>query len=58
MPSLQRLWELFHLAQQEENADAAMCFRHAIEALNRCDYSSAQFWYRQAEMCDFALEDA
>jgi hypothetical protein len=52
MLSLQELWDRFHLAQGEQNADAALCFRRAIEAFNRCDYSSLQFWYRQAQMCE------
>jgi hypothetical protein len=52
MLSIQRLWDRFHVAQQEQNADAALCFRHAIEAYNRCDYPSVQFWYRQAEFCE------
>jgi hypothetical protein len=36
MLSLQQLWDRLHLAQQEQNADAA---RFAIEAFNRCDHS-------------------
>lgn len=51
MVSLRQLWDLFHLAQAEQNTDVATCFRYAIEAHNRCDYPSVQFWYRQAQMC-------
>lgn len=52
MLSLQQLWDRLHLAQEEQNSDAALCFRYAIEAYNRCDNSSVQFWYRQAQMCE------
>jgi hypothetical protein len=52
MLSLQELWDRLHLAQKEQNADAALCFRYAIAAFNRCDHSSVQFWYRQAQMCE------
>ena len=52
MVSIQQLWDLFHLAQEDQNVDAALCFRYAIEAYNRCDYSSVQFWYRQAQICE------
>lgn len=52
MLSLQQLWDRLHLAQQEENVDAALCFRYAIEAFNRCDHPSVEFWYRQAQMCE------
>jgi hypothetical protein len=52
MLSIRDLWDRFHLAQGEHNTDAALCFRHAIEAYNRSDYSSALFWYLQARMCE------
>jgi hypothetical protein len=55
MVSIQQLWDCFRLAQQEQNADAALCFRYAIDAYNRCDHDSVQFWYRQAEMCECAV---
>jgi hypothetical protein len=54
MLSVHQLWELLHIAQEEENSDAALCFRHAIEAYNRCDRESVEFWYRQAQMCESA----
>jgi hypothetical protein len=52
MISLQELWERFRLAQQNRNADAVLCFRHAIEAYNRCDYPSVLFWFREAQTCE------
>lgn len=52
MISIQELWEQLHIAQRDQNADAALCFRHAIEAYNRCDGQSVQFWYRQGQMCE------
>jgi hypothetical protein len=52
MISIQELWDRFRLAQNEHNADAAICLHHAIEAHVRCDYPSAVFWYRQAQMCE------
>lgn len=55
MLSLQELWDQFHMAQREQNADAVVCFRHAIAAYNRCDHASVQFWYRQAQMCESVL---
>jgi hypothetical protein len=56
MVSIHELWDRFHLAQDERNADAALCFRHAIEAHNRSDYPSVQFWYRQGETCESVAE--
>jgi hypothetical protein len=50
--SIRDLWDRLHLAQNEHNADAILCFRHAVEAYNRCDYPSVLFWYRQARMCE------
>jgi hypothetical protein len=55
MLSLQELCDRLHLAQLEQNADAVLCFRYAINAFNRCDYASVQFWYRQAQMCESEL---
>lgn len=55
MISIERIWELFRRAQNDRNADAALCFRHAIEAYNRCDYPSVTFWCEQAKECDFTL---
>lgn len=55
MISIERIWELFRRAQHDRNADAALCFRHAIEAYNRCDYPSVTFWCEQAKECDFTL---
>jgi hypothetical protein len=52
MISIQALWDRFRTAQGETNPDAALCFRHAIDAYNRCDYQSVLFWYQQAEMCE------
>jgi hypothetical protein len=52
MISIQELWDRLHIAQAEHNADAALCFHHAIEAYNRCDYASALFWYQQARRCE------
>lgn len=52
MISIQELWDRFHLAQNEHNADAAICLHHAIEAQTRSDYPSALFWYEQAQMCE------
>jgi len=52
MISMTDLWDRLHLAQKERNADAALCFRHAIEAYNRCDYPSVLFWWQQARMCE------
>ena len=52
MPSIQSLWDQLHLAQSEHNADAILCFRHAIEAFNRSDYASVAFWCEQAKMCE------
>ena len=52
MISLQDLWVRFRLAQARHNVDAALCFRHAIEAYNRCDYPSVLFWFREAEICE------
>jgi hypothetical protein len=54
MISLRELWDGFHLAQEKHNDDVALCFHHAIEAYNRCDYPSALFWYEQAQMCESA----
>ena len=56
MISIQELWDRLHLAQEEHNVDVALCFRHAIEAYNRCDYPSAVFWYRQAQQCESVAE--
>lgn len=53
MISIYALWNRFRVAQATHNADAALCLRHAIEAYGRCDYASAVFWHRQAEMCEF-----
>jgi hypothetical protein len=52
MISIQALWDRFRIAQAGSNPDASLCFRHAIEAYNRCDYPSVLFWYQQAEMCE------
>jgi hypothetical protein len=52
MISIQELWDQFHRAQGKHNADAALCFRHAIDAHNRSDYPSVLFWYQQARMCE------
>lgn len=52
MPSIQDLWDRLHLAQSERNVDAALCFRHAIEAYNRCDHLGVAFWCEQAERCE------
>jgi hypothetical protein len=52
MISIHELWDRFRQARGERNADAAMCFRHAIEAYIRTDYPSVLFWYRQAQMCE------
>jgi hypothetical protein len=52
MISIYALWNRFRVAQAAQNADAALCLRHAIEAHGRCDYASVIFWHRQAEMCE------
>ena len=52
MLSIQDLWDRFHLAQEQHNADAALCFRHAIEAATRADSVSAHWWRLQAETCE------
>lgn len=52
MRSIQNLWCELRLAQGEHNSDAALCFRHAIEAYNRSDYPSVAFWCEQARMCE------
>jgi len=52
MISIQDLWDRFHLAQEQHNVDAALCFRHAIEAYTRADYPSVTFWSDQARMCE------
>jgi hypothetical protein len=52
MISLQDLWTRLRLAQQTHNVDAALCFRHAIEAYARCDYPSVLFWFREAQICE------
>jgi hypothetical protein len=52
MISIQDLWDRFHLAQKQHNADAALCFRRAIEAATRADSLSAQWWRLQGEMCE------
>jgi hypothetical protein len=54
MLSIKELWDRFHLAQQQHNADAALCFRHAIEAATRADSVSAHWWRSQAETCESA----
>lgn len=51
MIPIEQLWDQFHHANDDHNLDAALCFRHAIEAYNRCDYPSVQFWCAQAQMC-------
>jgi hypothetical protein len=56
MISMRDLWDRFHLAQEEHNVDAALCFRHAIEAYNRSDYPSVLFWLQQAQLCDSIAE--
>ena len=55
MVSIQTLWDRLHLAQHEHNLDAALCFRYAIEAYNRCDYPSVAFWCKQAQLCKFTV---
>jgi hypothetical protein len=50
--SMQDLWNRFHLAQKQHNADAALCFRRAIEAATRADSLSADWWRSQGEMCE------
>jgi len=52
MISIQELWDRFRLAQNERNADAAICLHNAIAAQARSDYPSALFWYQQAQMCE------
>jgi len=52
MISMQELWDCLRLAQNERNADAAICLHNAIEAHTRSDYPSALFWYRQAQICE------
>jgi hypothetical protein len=52
MGSIQNLWDRFHLAREERNVDAALCFRRAIEAATRADSLSADWWRLQAEMCE------
>jgi hypothetical protein len=56
MISIRELWDRLHLAQEEHNPDAALCFRHAVEAYNRSDYPSVLFWYQQARMCESVAE--
>jgi hypothetical protein len=51
MISVKDLWDRFHLAQEQNNADAALCFRHAIEAATRADSVSAHWWQSQGETC-------
>jgi|GEM_PF-4607413 len=55
MVSIEELWDRLHRAQQGQNEDAALCFRHAIEAYNRCDYPSVRFWCQQAQLCEFKV---
>jgi hypothetical protein len=52
MTSIQDLWNRFHLAQDQHNVDAALCFRRAIEAATRADSRSADWWRLQGEMCE------
>jgi hypothetical protein len=50
--SIQDLWGRLHLAQEQHNGDAALCFRRAIEAATRADSLSAYWWLSQGEMCE------
>jgi hypothetical protein len=50
MNSIKDLWDRFHLAEEQQNADAALCFRHAIEAATRADSLSAYWWLLEGEM--------
>lgn len=52
MNSIKDLWDRFHIAQEQKNTDAALCFRHAIEAATRGDSLSAHWWLSEAEMCE------
>ena len=52
MISIQDLWGRFHLAQEQHNVDAALCFRRAIEAATRGDSLSADWWRLQGEVCE------
>jgi len=56
MISIQDLWDRFHLAQEQHNVDAALCFRRAIEAATRADSVSADWWRLQGEMCESVAE--
>jgi len=50
--SIKDLWDRFHLAQERHNTDAALCFRHAIEAATRADSISADWWRLEGEACE------
>lgn len=52
MSSIKDLWDQFHLAQEQHNADAALCFRHAIEAATRADPLGADWWRLEGEACE------
>ena len=54
MISIKDLWGRFHLAQERHNADAALCFRRAIEAATRADSLSAYWWRLEGEVCESA----
>jgi len=55
MISIKDLWDRLHLAQEQHNADAALCFRRAIEAATRADSLSAHWWRLEGEMCESAV---
>jgi hypothetical protein len=52
MISIKDLWDRLYLAQEQHNADAALCFRRAIEAATRADSLSVHWWLSQGEMCE------
>jgi hypothetical protein len=52
MSLIKELWARFNLAQEQHNADAALCFRHAIEAATRADLLSAYWWRLEGETCE------
>jgi hypothetical protein len=50
MSTIKNLWDRSHLAQDQHNADAALCFRHAIEAATHADSLAADWWRSEGEM--------
>ena len=42
--TIQNLFDRLHTSQESHNQPASEAFRHAIEALNRGDESSAEYW--------------